>query len=104
MVKKYNYCSINKIDKNGILFVDGYFIDFELCRVNWAKKNNILVDETHCVAERDITALSPYFKFYSNDDQVVVWFKKRIFFNWRKHFQKLRVMIEEAGYKTFDLS
>lgn len=48
-MKKYDYHSIKKINKKGILFDDDFFLDFELSRINWAKTHNVLVDD-----ERDI--------------------------------------------------
>lgn len=53
MVKKYNYYSINEISKKGLLFADDYFIDFELCRVNWAKKT-IFYLMKHIVLRKEI--------------------------------------------------
>lgn len=102
-MKKYDYHSIKKINKKGILFDDDFFLDFELSRINWAKTHNVLVDEACCVADRDITATSPYFEFYL-DNHVVIYFNKGIFVNRRKHFQNLRFTIEEMGYTTYDLS
>ena len=103
MKKKYDYRSIKKISKKGIWFDDGFFLDFELSRINWAKTHNILSDRTCCVADRDITETSPYFEFYY-DNHVVIYFKKRILFNRHKHFQNLRFTIEKMGYTTYDLS
>lgn len=103
MKKKYDYRSIKNIGKKGIWFDDGFFLDFELSRINWAKNHNILADETCCVADRDITATSPYFEFYC-ENHVVIYFKKRIFINRHKHFQNLRFTIEKMGYTTYDLS
>lgn len=103
MKKEYDYRSIKKISKKGIWFDDGFFGDFELSRINWAKTHNILVDETYCVADRDITATSPYFEFYF-DNHVIVYIGKRIFVNRHKRFQNLRAAIEEMGYTTYDLS
>ena len=105
MTKMYNYRSIKKISKKGIWFNDGFFLDFELSRIIWAKNHNILVDETHCVAERDIAAKNPYFEFYfENHDHVVVYYKRSFLNNWHKHFQNLRFTIEKMGYTTYDLS
>lgn len=103
MTKKYEYHSIKAINKKGIWFNDGFFIEFELCNLNWAKRNEILAEETHCVAERDITARCPYFKFYS-DSEVVIYFKKGLFSHWDKCFHELMFQIEEIGFTTFDLS
>lgn len=94
MKKKYDYRSIKNISKKGIWFDDGFFLDFELSRINWAKNHKILADRTCCVADRDITATSPYFEFYY-DNHVVIYFKKRILFNRHKHFQNLRFTIEK---------
>lgn len=103
MKKKYDYRSIKKVSKKGIWFDDDFFLNFESSRINWAKDHNILVDETNCVADRDITAADPYFEFYF-DNHVFVFFYKKIFFNRHKHFQNLRFVIEDMGYTTYDLS
>lgn len=103
MTRKYNYHSIKQISKKGIMFHDDYFMDFELCRLNWAKKNNIAKDECFCVAERDVTAKPPYFLFYA-EEEVMVSFKKDFFSLWDKNFHKLKFFIDEVGYSTFDLS
>ena len=76
MKREYEYRSIQKINKEGIWFEDGLFLDFELSRENWAKKHNISADKTSCVADGDITAASPYFEFYL-DSPVVIYFDKR---------------------------
>lgn len=103
MKKVYEYRSIKEISEKGIILDDGFFLDFELSRINWAKSHNIFVDGTYCVADRDITASCPYFEFYV-DNHVVICFNKRIFINRRKHFRNLRFAIEQMGYKTYDLS
>lgn len=102
-MKKYEYRSMKKISKKGIWFDDGFYLDFELSRDNWAKNHNILADKTYCIADRDITATNPYFEFYC-DNHVVIYFNKRIFINRHKRFQNLRLTIEKAGYTTYDLS
>lgn len=103
MKKEYDYRSIKEISKRGILFDDGFFLDFELSRINWAQNHNILLDRTYCVADRDITAPGSYFEFYFGN-HVVIRFNKRIFINRRKHFRNLRFAIEQMGYTTYDLS
>lgn len=103
MKREYEYRSIQKINKEGIWFEDGLFLDFELSRENWAKKHNISADKTSCVADRDITAASSYFEFYL-DSPVVIYFDKRIFVKSKKLFQRFRVKIEKIGYTTYDLS
>ena len=42
-MKEYNYSDIVKVDKRGILFSDAEFMEFEDCRREWAKENNISV-------------------------------------------------------------
>lgn len=103
MLRKYNYRSVQKISKKGILLQDGFFVCFELCRSNWAKKYNLQMDETFCVAERDITARDPYFLFYV-DSGLIIYFNKDIFGRWDKHFHELYFQIIEFGYATYDLS
>ncbi|MCI9420395.1 MAG: hypothetical protein HFG32_10365 [Eubacterium sp.] len=101
-IKEYEYRSIKKISKKGIWFDDGFFLDFEISRKNWAKKHNIVLDQTYCVADRDITAASPYFEFYF-EDHVIIYISKTIF-NRHRYFQNIRAAIEEMGYSTYDLS
>lgn len=103
MKRKYDYRSIKNISKKGIWFDDGFFMDFESSRINWAKSHNVLPERTYCVADRDITATSPYFEFYF-DNHVVINFNKRIFMNRHKQFQNFRFAIEKLGYTTYDLS
>lgn len=61
MKKKYDYRSIKNIGKKGIWFDDGFFLDFELSRINWAKNHNILADETCCVADLNFADFYPDF-------------------------------------------
>ena len=44
-MKEYNYSDIVKVDKRGILFSDAEFMEFEDCRREWAKENNISVTQ-----------------------------------------------------------
>lgn len=103
MTARYYYKEINTIDEKGILLYDGCFIDFKLCRLNWAKKHGALYGETFCIADREITSAAPYFLFYTNDE-AVIWFRKGFLGNGTRKFQNLRFMIESMGYTTFDLS
>lgn len=103
MKKEYRYRSMKEISKEGILFDDGFFLDFELSRINWAKNHNIMPDSSDCVADRDITAPDPYYEFYI-DNHVVIYFNKRIFSNRHNWFQNFRLTIEQMGYTTYDLS
>lgn len=103
MIKRYYYKEIQKVDEKGILLNDGFFIDFVLCRTNWAKKHSILYEESFCIADRDITSDAPYFLFYMNED-VVIWFGKGFLGSGTRRFQNLRFMMESVGYTTYDLS
>ena len=101
--KRYDYHSIKEINSQGIYFDDGYFMDFELCRSNWAEKNNVDKEDTHCVAIRNILGEFPLFLFYA-DERVIIYFRKRTFSRWHKHFHELRFTIEKMGYRTFDMT
>ena len=58
---EYSYSKIKIINDKGITFKDGTKIIFEECRCNWAKEKEL--DDTHCVAERNMSASKPYFIF-----------------------------------------
>ena len=72
-------------------------------QIKLGEKYNINMDETTCVAQRDITARDPYFLFFV-DSGVVVYFNKDIFRRWDKHFHELQFQLDEFGYATYDLS
>ena len=95
-----SFSEIKDIDSNGITFIDGDIIVFKDCikqRYN---------SET-CVAERDILAKPPYFKFFTPDKPTKIIFDKTgLFPNFKnlKEFRKLQNMIINFGYSSYDLS
>ena len=72
----------------------------------------ITTEENKCVGERDWFADKPYFEFYSNPKiRFELHLTKRFFDRFRKywrhryhkHFHKISLDLEEAGWCTFDL-
>ena len=51
-MKEYNYTDIVRFDKNGIVLTDGETIQFEKCKIEWAKEKKIDSKETSCIAVR----------------------------------------------------
>ena len=77
--------------------------DIRRCMINMAGKNNIDKGDTHCVAARNILGEFPLFLFYA-DERVIIYFKKRTFSRWHKHFNEFRFTIKKMGYRTFDMT
>lgn len=94
-----SYSEIQSIDKNGLLFKDGTSIDFSKC-VN--KKNY----SGNSIAEREIIANPPYFEFYNDEKIRIVFDKKGLFAKNKnqKDFIDFQKIVNNLGYKTFDLS
>ena len=93
-------------DSNGIL----RSIVFDVCASNYQKyKPN---SSGNCIAERNVQDFS--FTFYTSGILTKVSFKKRYYSNFGydkllsgsriNRFEKLRKMIEETKYTTYDLS
>lgn len=105
VLMRYQYQDIQTISKNGLVMSDGFIILFLECNQTWKCMNNVEV--SNCVGERDITADSPYFRFFMDDTIIEIrcagkgLFKKR---QNRKDFEHLRQQILQCGYTTFDLS
>lgn len=105
-MREYSYKEIQCFHEDGILFKDGYYLYFEACRQEWAKRKKIPAEETVCVAERDVTAEIPYFLFYGKEE-VMVKFDFGFFFKKRKRskaFGELREFIRKCEFTTYDLS
>jgi hypothetical protein len=89
------------------------FVDFETCRQNFTKwlqlENNLTEEErnklelqTRCVAIRDAFEDPKYIEFFSVP-RIRIEFKKRLFKDDYKEFRKLISMLNEVGWKTFDM-
>lgn len=95
-----SYFDISDVDEDGINFVNGDKIIFLDCIGN-------RYNSATCVAERDITASSPYFEFFTADKPTRIIFNKKGLFSKyinRRHFLKLQMKINDIGYSTYDLS
>ena len=99
---EYSYSKIKIINDEGITFKDGTKIIFEECRRNWAKVKELDINDTHCVAERKMSASKPYFIFYSNKKVKIVF--DNVFFLLKKNFMNLQIKLNRLGYSSFDLS
>ena len=66
-MKEYNYTDIVRFDKNGIVLTDGETIQFEKCKIEWAKEKKIDSKETSCIAVRFSDRNSGHFIFYTNE-------------------------------------
>ena len=105
-MKEYNYSDIINIDKNGILFKDKTFIDFDVCRQEWAKEYNIPMSETVCVASRFCENEIYYFVFYSIQ-RIKLVFNMSGFFQkskGKKKFQEIQVLLNRYGYTSYDMT
>lgn len=105
-MKEYFYKDIQEISKEGILFNDGYKLLFEECRNEWCKINNIELNQSSCVAKRNIAVLEPYFLFHSKE-QVMVLFGKKILAKRRKiekQFCNLQFILNKLGFSSYDMS
>ena len=103
---EYSYSKIKKINNEGIIFSDGTKILFEECRRNWAEIKGVSINDTHCIAERNINASNPYFIFYSNNKIKIVFNKTlfiRKYFN-KKQFTNFQIRLNRLGYTSFDIS
>jgi hypothetical protein len=100
---EYSYSKIKIINDEGITFKDGTKILFEECRRNWAKVKKLDINDTHCVAERNISSSEPYYIFYSNK-KVKIVFDSMFFLCKKKNFMNLQIKLNRLGYSSFDLS
>jgi len=106
-MKVYNYKSVKSIEKEGIIFSDGFKIIFQDCINGFAKHYNSFTDVSTCIAERNILERPPYFQFYLDDMNVKIIFDCKGLFSKKrsiKQFQSFQLKIQNLGYKTFDLT
>lgn len=102
---QYQYQDIVKLSQEGILMSDGFQISFQACSQTW--KHMKKVEASTCVAERDITAKPPYFRFYTDDNMIEIVCAGKGLFQKRqseKMFDQLRQEILRWGFSTFDMS
>lgn len=95
-----NHCGITL--KSG---KDEIFINFEECAKNYAKENSLKISS--CIAARDITTLT--FIFYTNPKTKLIFnkgFFKSILYKKSAvdRFIALQKLINDYGYRTYDLS
>jgi hypothetical protein len=105
-MKIYLYTDIKKITKSEIIFYDGFVIDFEECKKEWANKNRIDYLSTNCVVTRNKVSNPPCFTFYTKE-RTVIHFKRKGFFKKRralKDFAKLQFLLNDFGFSSYDLS
>jgi len=121
-----SYTQIKEISKKGITYLDNSnnvkFIDFEICRMNWAihvakpqtiSKLSSVSTVLKCIGERDILAKPRYFRLLENIEIIILFdkapnlinriFKYRYDVN-EFEFLKLQSAISQMGWSTFDLS
>ena len=103
-MKVYSYKNIIRFDKTGIEFKDGYIINLDECRINWASSREISYLDSTCVAERCLSGKKTYFLFYTNE-RVKILFVKSIF-PWsnknKKKFYDIQIGLNRYGYSSFD--
>ena len=103
-MKEYNYSDIVKVDKRGILFSDAEFMEFEDCRREWAKENNISVTDTVCIALRFSEGDERHFIFYTKE-RIKLNFRFNGIFKHKKSRDKLsemQVSLNHYGYTSYD--
>ena len=104
-MKVYLDKDIEGIYEDKIVFNDGYIINFDECRRNWAENNNCTYEKSYCIASRNILDKYPSFTFYSKD-------KIRIDFKYfkiykvlaTKKFNQFNLKLYSLGYSTYDMS
>lgn len=103
-MRYYNITDIVDITQKGIIFRDNYFVDFNNCRSEWAKENNISGNETLCVAERYYCSNDKYFILYDTE-RIKISFTYKGLFKRRKAndaFEEFQVRLNRAGYTSYD--
>lgn len=105
-MKEYFYKDIQEITKEGILFKDGYKLQFEECRNEWCKINNIEANQSSCVAKRNIAVLEPYFLFHSKEQVIVLFWEKKLLKRRKivKQFCNLQFTLKKLGFSSYDMS
>lgn len=103
-MKHYNITDVVEITPKGIIFGDNYFVDFNKCRFEWAKENNILESETSCIAERYDYSNDRYFILYDTE-RIKLSFTTKGLFKRRKasdKFVEFQVRLNGAGFTSYD--
>ena len=107
-IKEYSYIDIISISESDIKFYDGYVLNLEECKKNWAINRSISFNDTSCVASRDITSNPPYFLFHlAKGIDVKLCFKYKGLLRKRraeKSFMLFQAKINSMGYSTYDES
>ncbi len=103
----YSEYEIFEISEKGLVFKNGYQIDFSVCAENF--KREYPESRGQCVGERDMSTW--HFMFYDAPKSIMVKFipknRLREFFsknNTPKRFTSLQNKILEYGYTTYDMS
>lgn len=102
----YSFRQIRMMNESGIVFKDGYTVYFGECRENWAKEKGIRLEDTLCIAERNIMDKNPYFTFYSNEKTKIIFLDSIVFFKVKKkkEFRNMQIKINRLGYSSYDNS
>lgn len=106
-MKEYNYIAIMSIEKDCIIFSDGFKLYFNDCINGFRKHYNSFKDISTCIGERNILAQRPYFQFYLDDIDVKIKFDSKGLFKKKRNiklFQSFQLKIKNLGYKTFDIT
>ena len=106
-MREYNFRDIIDVSKQVIQFNDGYILDLEDCRKEWAKKRSIPLSETMCVGLRNIDSDIPYFIFCDNKNEIRVNFRFNGLFKKKyrkKKFIEFQNYLNKMAYYTYDES
>lgn len=103
-MKEYSYKKIRQVTESGIVFADGFELQFDECKRIWSTEKGIKNAESNCVAERDVESKEPYFLFYSEERVKLVFDNKGIFSKKRNidQFHKLQMALNRFGIASFD--
>lgn len=103
-MKYYNITDIVEITPKGILFRDSYFVDFNKCRLEWAKENGISENETMCVADRHYSTNDSWFILYDTEKIKISFIYKGLFKKIKvsNKFGKFQMRLNQAGYTSYD--
>ena len=99
----YSSSDIGAVDDSGITFRSGVSVSFAECTEN----RRLQYPDSVSVAVRDITAVPPYYDFFTSFMPTRIVFDKTGFSAPKRNtddFHALCEKINQAGYKTYDLS
>jgi len=112
----YRKDRIRFVDNKGIEVVDAQlksrFIDFEICRRNWAEHVNtsgefrtrdLKPEDTRCVAWHDYAAKPPFFEFFTNPRIRFEFFFSLHCLRPQRAFLELQGLLNNSGWKSYDL-